>query len=42
MERLREIFWELIEQGAHNIDLVSPTQFAPAIREALEPPCRCR
>lgn len=38
MERLREIFWELIEQGAHNIDLVSPTQFAPAIREALEPP----
>lgn len=31
--RLREIFLELIAQGAHNIDLVSPTPFAPAIRE---------
>ena len=36
--RLREIFLELIAQGAHNIDLVSPTPFAPAIREALEEP----
>lgn len=36
--RLREIFLELIAKGAHNIDLVSPTPFAPAIREALEEP----
>lgn len=36
--RLREIFWELIGQGAHNINLVSPTPFAPAIREALAEP----
>ena len=35
--RLREIFLELIAQGAHNIDLVSPTPFVPAIREALTP-----
>ena len=34
--RLREIFRELAEQGAHNINLVTPTHFAPAIREALE------
>ncbi|MCI9317216.1 MAG: radical SAM protein [Oscillospiraceae bacterium] len=37
-ERLREIFGELIAQGAHNINLVSPTPFVPAIREALTPP----
>ena len=36
--RLREIFEELIAQGAHNINLVSPTPFVPAIREALQPP----
>ena len=36
--RLREIFGELIAQGAHNINLVSPTPFVPAIREALETP----
>lgn len=36
--RLREIFDALIGQGAHNINLVSPTPFAPAILEALEPP----
>ena len=36
--RLREIFQELIAQGAHNINLVTPTHFAPAIREALEAP----
>ena len=36
-ERLREIFGELIAQGAHNINLVSPTPFVPAIREALTP-----
>ena len=38
VERLREIFWELIGQGAHNINLVSPTPFAPSIREALAEP----
>ena len=38
VERLREIFRELIAQGAHNIDLVTPTHFAPAIRAALEEP----
>ena len=36
--RLREIFQELIAQGAHNINLVTPTHFAPAIREALDAP----
>lgn len=36
--RLREIFAELVAQGAHNIDLVSPTQFSHAVGEALEEP----
>ena len=36
--RLREIFQRLVDQGAHNINLVTPTHFAPAIREALESP----
>ena len=31
VERLREIFEELIAQGAHNINLVTPTHFAHAI-----------
>lgn len=35
--RLREIFLELIAQGAHNIELVTPTQFLPDILPALEP-----
>lgn len=34
--RLAEIFMELKEQGAHNINLVSPTQFVPQIIEALD------
>ena len=38
VERLREIFEELIAQGAHNINLVSPTPYAHVIREALEDP----
>lgn len=38
VERLREIFEELVGQGAHNINLVSPTPFALAIREALRAP----
>ena len=33
--RLREIFHELIDQGAHNINLVTPTPYAPWILEAL-------
>lgn len=36
--RLRAIMEELIAQGAHCIDLVSPTQFTPWILEALEKP----
>ena len=36
--RLREIFEELIAQGAHNINLVTPTHFVPWILPALEPP----
>ena len=37
-ERLRAIFFELIAQGAHCIDLVTPTHFAPWIAEALREP----
>lgn len=33
--RLAEIFRELVEQGAHNINLVNPTHFVPAILDAL-------
>lgn len=36
--RLREIFDQLIAQGAHNLNLVNPTHFTPAILEALDPP----
>lgn len=35
--RLREIFKELIAQGAHNIELVTPTHFLPWILPALTP-----
>lgn len=38
VERLREIFWALIGQGAHNINLVTPTHFAHAVARALEEP----
>lgn len=34
-KRLGEIFRELEEQGAHNINLVSPTHYVTAIRRAL-------
>ncbi|MCF0120523.1 MAG: radical SAM protein, partial [Oscillospiraceae bacterium] len=34
--RLREIYFELINKGAHNINLVNPTHFADAILESLE------
>ena len=36
-QRLRGIFFELIEKGAHNIELVTPTHFIPQIIEALSP-----
>ncbi len=35
VERLREIYRELIGQGAHNINLVNPTHFTDAILESL-------
>lgn len=34
-ERLREIFRELVGQGAACLDLVTPTHFTPAVLEAL-------
>ena len=37
VDRLREIFRELIRQGAHNINLVTPGHFAPWVAQALEP-----
>lgn len=36
--RLRAIFQELIDAGAHNINLVTPTHFLPWILPALDPP----
>ncbi len=35
--QLRQIFEKLLEQGAENIDLVTPTHFLPTILPALEP-----
>ena len=35
--QLRQIFEDLIAQGAENIDLVTPTHYLPAILPALEP-----
>lgn len=35
VERLREIYFELIGQGVHNINLVNPTHFSEAILESL-------
>lgn len=37
-KQLREIFEELIDQGAHNIDLVTPTHFAHVLMEVLRKP----
>ena len=34
--RLNEIYWELAEQGAHNINLVNPTHFAEPILHSME------
>ena len=36
VDRLREIYFELIDQGAQNIDLVNPTHFTRAILESLK------
>lgn len=36
VSRLSEIFLELQDMGAHNINLVSPTQYADKIREAID------
>ncbi len=35
VDRLREIFYELIDKGADNINLVTPTHFIPEIAKAL-------
>lgn len=36
VERLADIFHELYKQGAHNINLVSPTHYVHAIKDALD------
>jgi len=36
IERLRKIYFELIDQGVHNINLVNPTHFSEAIYRSLE------
>ena len=38
VERLREIFFELIGQGAHNINLVNPTHYAHVALQTLADP----
>ena len=38
VKRLREIYFELIDQGVHNINLVNPTHFAQAILKSLAEP----
>lgn len=38
VERLREIYFELIDRGVHNINLVNPTHFSDAILESLTEP----
>ena len=38
VERLRQIYFELIAQGAHNINLVTPTHFTHAIFQSLREP----
>lgn len=37
ISRLREIMEELIQQGAHNINLVNPTHYTDAVLEVLSP-----
>ena len=38
VERLREIYGELIAAGAHNIDLVTPTHYTHAVFQSLRDP----
>ena len=38
VERLREIYFELIAQGAHNIDLVTPMHYSTQVLKSLEEP----
>lgn len=38
LQRLREIYFELIAQGAANIDLVNPTHYARAVLASLKEP----
>lgn len=38
VERLKEIYHELIAQGAHNINLVTPTHFTEAVLQSLDEP----
>ena len=38
IERLREVYFDLIKQGAHNINLVTGTHFINAIAKSLEEP----
>ena len=38
VSRLREIFFDLIGQGAHNINLVNPTHYAHVVLQALQEP----
>ena len=36
VDRLADIFRELVDQGAHNLNLVTATPYWPAVREALD------
>ncbi len=38
IKRLRQIYEELVESGAHNINLVNPTHFTEAVAKSLEKP----
>ncbi len=38
LSRLKEIYTELIAQGAHNINLVTPTHYTDAVLKSLEDP----
>lgn len=38
VSRLRELYADLISQGAHNINLVTASHFAPWVAESLTPP----
>ena len=38
IERMKEIYHELIAQGAHNINLVTPTHFTEAVLQSLAEP----